>query len=308
MKPSALNAHPQPISDYDEALARVQRLQTADTEAINPLCRTQLQTHGRKVERAIVFLHGFTNCPQQFARLGQIFFAMGYNVLIPRLPHHGLADCLTDDCGALTVAELATFTDAVIDLAHGLGERVTLAGISLGGNLALWAGQQRADLELAVAVAPLFAPRSVPASFVPALRTLAERLPNFFIWWERQHKANLPGPPYAYPRFPTRGVAVLLQFARDVQRRALKENQLPQARSILIVMNANDPAVDNAPTRVLINHWRAGGATHIKAYEFDASLDLLHDLIDEHQVRQRTDIVYPVLVRLINQPQKETTR
>src|SRR5712692_611162 len=131
--------------DYADAVARITALQAQDSADINPLCRTQLLTYGRKVERVLVCLHGFTNCPQQFARLAQTFFDMGYNVLVPRLPQHGFANRLSHALGQLTADTLLTLTDEVIDVAHGLGAHVTLAGLSLGGTLALWAAQRRAD-------------------------------------------------------------------------------------------------------------------------------------------------------------------
>jgi carboxylesterase len=52
---------------------------------------TQLMTHAKKVDRAIILVHGYTNCPQEFHELGQRFYAVGYNVLIAPLPHHRLA-------------------------------------------------------------------------------------------------------------------------------------------------------------------------------------------------------------------------
>ena len=133
MQPKAL------IDDYSEALARVATLQALDGDDINPLCRTQCLTRGQRVKRVVVFIHGFTNCPQQFSRLAQSAFKLGFNVLNARLPRHGMRDRLSRALDGLTAAELTDWTNTLLDLAHGLGERVTLAGMSLGGTLALWA-------------------------------------------------------------------------------------------------------------------------------------------------------------------------
>ena len=294
-----LNSNPRPVTDYAEAVAGVAGLQALDDEHINPLCRTSLLTHGERRARAVVFLHGYTNCPRQFYRLAQDCFERDCNVLVPRLPQHGLADRLCAEPAGINAGEMAAFTDRALDLAHGLGEHVCVAGISLGANLALWAAQQRADVARAVAIAPVLLPRNVPAGLVPLLRALLARLPNFFIWWDRRHKARLPGPAHAYPRFATRGVAAALAFARDVQRRALDERQLPRAGAVTLVTNANDPAVDNRATHALADGWRRLGAENVTSYEFAAALGLVHDLVDPDQVGQRTDVVYPVLMRLI---------
>ncbi|MCA1554470.1 MAG: alpha/beta fold hydrolase, partial [Chloroflexi bacterium] len=150
-----LTSHAQPVTAYADAVERIAALQALDDASINPLCRTVLLTHGRQVENAVVFLHGFTNCPQQFRTLAQNLFDLGWNVLVPRMPCHGCSNRLTDDIMRLSADELATFTDSVIDAAHGLGEHVTVAGLSLGGNMALWAAMQRDDIDRVVAVAPL---------------------------------------------------------------------------------------------------------------------------------------------------------
>ncbi len=296
-----LDSQPRPIADYAEAIARIKPLQAQDDQAINPLCHTLLLTHDAKVERAIVFLHGFTNCPQQFHSLAQTFFAQGCNVLVPRLPYHGLRNRLSDDIAHLSAAELAAFTDAVLDLAHGLGERVVVVGLSLGGNLALWAAMQRADVDRAVVIAPLLRPRNVPEPVLPLLLRASVSLPNQFIWWDPGHKEKLPGPQHAYPRFSTRALVSVIAFARDVQQRALDENALPRARSIVVVINANDPAVDNRPTQALVQRWRANGAANVETYEFDASLHLIHDIVDPNQVEQQVAVVYPELMRLIGE-------
>src|SRR5687768_17311038 len=103
-KPVAIgdfSAHPDPAASYDEAVQRIEALQAGDS-ALNPDCATQFMTHGQQVERAIVFIHGYTNCPAQFAQLGEEFYALGYNVLIAPLPYHGYADRMTTEHGQLS--------------------------------------------------------------------------------------------------------------------------------------------------------------------------------------------------------------
>jgi carboxylesterase len=290
-----LTSRTQPVADYDEALARITALQARDTDIINPVCRTQLLTHGRRVERVIVMLHGYTNCPQQFVRLGQQFYERGCNVLIPRIPHHGFTDRLTDELKYLTAETLVTFTDEVIDSAHGLGERVTVMGLSLSGTLTLWAALQRADVERAVAIAPFIAPHNAPVLLMPTLARLWLLLPNLLVWWDSKLKAAIPGPPHAYPRIATRSVAHLMRIVFAIAE-ATRQGAKPRAHSLMLIINAADPAVDNAPTKAIIERWRANGATQIETYEFDASLKLIHDIIDEQQPQQRTELVYPLII------------
>src|SRR5438105_4969298 len=78
---------------------------------------------------------------------------------------------------------------------------------------ALWAAAERADLERAVAIAPLIMPQRVPAVLIPLLRELALGLPNVFVWWDRAQREAMVGPRHAYPRFATRALAATLRLA-----------------------------------------------------------------------------------------------
>ena len=82
----------QPITE--QALARFAELRAQEQEivAFNPVCHSQLLTHGRKMERAIILMHGMTNCPAQYDELAPLFLERGYNVLIPLIPGNGLAN------------------------------------------------------------------------------------------------------------------------------------------------------------------------------------------------------------------------
>ena len=79
-------SQPHPATTYAGAMERFEKLSAQDDNGanpVNPLCRSQLLTHGEKVERAIVLVHGIPNCPQQYAKLGPLFHERGLNVLIP---------------------------------------------------------------------------------------------------------------------------------------------------------------------------------------------------------------------------------
>src|SRR5688572_20292839 len=96
----------EPVSGYEEAAARIEAMRSAEPPTVRADCTIQWMTHGRKTERALVLLHGLTNCPLQWQGLAPRFFEMGYNVLMPRMPHHGYSDRLTNAIKAITVEEL----------------------------------------------------------------------------------------------------------------------------------------------------------------------------------------------------------
>ncbi|MBI1797605.1 MAG: alpha/beta fold hydrolase [Candidatus Eisenbacteria bacterium] len=293
---SGLTADPRPVADYAEALRRIDGLRAEDGAAIAPECRTRLFTHGARAARVVVMFHGLTNCPAQFDSLGRIAFARGANVLIPRLPRHGWADRMTDQLARSDAGELRTFADRAIDLAHGLGDSVTVVGLSVGGTLAAWAAEQRPDVDRAVLIAPMLGVARAPGAWTPIVSRLAGALPNLFVWWDDARRRALLGPKHVYPRFATRVVAATLRLGWMVVEDAARRP--PACRTIAVVTVGGDPAVDNGLCDRAIDGWRRSGRA-VETYRFPARLDLSHDIVDPEQVKGNPALTYPVLVRLI---------
>ncbi len=291
-------AHPRPSKSYAEAIQRVAALQGQEREGYNPLCVTQLLTHGTRTPRAVVLVHGYTSCPQQFVPLGRQFFDRGDNVLIARLPRHGRADRLTAEHAGLQAAELAAHADEVVDIAAGLGERVTMVGLSGGAITTAWAAQNRSDLDRAVIIASAFGYKQIPGPLtVLAMNTALLLLPNIFLWWDPQLKEAIE-PKYSYPRYSSRAVMNVLRLG--FATRAAAGRRRPAARSIVVVTNAHDDKVDNAAAVRMVAVWRAAGASNVSQYEFPAALKLGHDLIDPNQPNAQPKVVFPKLVELVD--------
>jgi alpha-beta hydrolase superfamily lysophospholipase len=296
---AGLAAHPRPAASYDEAAQRVSALQAQEGEGCLAAGRTRLLTHGARTARAVVLVHGYTACVEQFVPLGQQFFDRGCNVLIARLPHHGRADRLTDEHGQLTAEELAAYADEVVDIAAGLGERVCMAGLSCGGVTTAWAAQNRADVDRALVISPAVGFRQVPRAVTVPLMNVVRLLPDAFAWWEPElkEKSGLPG---SYPRYSRRALAETLRLGFATLRCA---GQRPAAAaSIVMVTNAHDDRVDNAAAARLVAAWRAGGTRNVSQYEFPAGLQVGHDLIDPQQPDARPEVVFPKLVELMLGP------
>jgi pimeloyl-ACP methyl ester carboxylesterase len=303
----AIASHPNPVASYAEAVQRVIAIQAQEATGYNPLCKTQLLTHGQKTARAITFIHGYTNCPNQFLQLGQQFYDLGYNVLLVPMPHQGLADVMTTDLSKLTAEEMAAYADELVDISRGLGERVTMVGLSQGGVVAGWAAQNRSDLDQAVLLAPGFGLKLIPTPLTVLTANVALLLPEFYRWWgdllKNDTSPQLPPDPKAvqgYPRFSIHGLAQQLRLGFAV--RALASHTAPAARSIIVVTNGNDLAVENTVTADLVATWRAHGAASVVTYEFPKSLGIDHDMIDPHRDDQEVALIYPKLIELINVP------
>jgi len=293
-----LTSRPRPAGSYDEALERISALTASEENGFAGECRTYFMTHGRRTERVIVFAHGYTNCPKQFEMLGREFFELGYNVLIPPLPNHGMADRMTEVQAYLTAEALARYADEVIDIAQGLGDRVVMAGLSGGGVTTAWAAQNRSDLDLAVLISPAFGFAVVPTPLTAPGAVLFRFLPNFYHWWDPVLKDSV-GPAHAYPRTATRALAEILRIGGATL--AASRRKAPAARSVLVITNANDTTINNRLVRRYVENLRALGYQGLGTYEFEAELELGHDLIEPAQQNQSMDLVYPKLIDLITQ-------
>ena len=295
---------PRPVSDYDGAMGQVEAWQAENNADVIPSCQLQVMTHGRKTERVIVFFHGYTACPNQFSILGDQFFKRGYNVLIPRAPLHGYRDRLTEAHTQLKAETLIAFADRAVDVAQGLGERVSVAGLSMGGILASWVAQNRADVEQAMIISPAMSFNAFPFFLTRLVMWASSVLPNRYGWWDPVNRANIPSPPYIYPRFSTRALAQLLRLGFIVLSQA--RQSLPAAKSILVVTNAGDQQVNHRAIRNIIKAWRKQDYANIRTCEFTPSQDLLHDFIDPAIIGEKANLVYPILVDLMtNEPAQE---
>ena len=293
-----------PAATYADARARFVARQALDDAtgalAVNPRCRSYLLDHGARTRRVIIYFHGYTNCPAQFHQLGEQFYRRGDNVLVLRLPWQGLADRLTPLQGRVTAADLAAFTQEAVDIGCGLGEEVILAGLSAGAIMAGWAAQQRADVHTALVCSPSLGFPGWPVWASDSLCYALRRLPNFFIWWDRQAHARIAGAPHAYPRFATRSLAEIVMWGRALRRAAATTP--PRARHIVVVASAADKAAHLGLTLALGEAWQRHAPDRVELHTFPADLQVHHDMIDPTQPTQRTDLVYPILLDLSARP------
>ena len=85
----------------------------------------------------VILVHGLTDSPYYMDAIGRRFHAAGATVVFPLLPGHGLLEpdkAMEDD--ELAKKWKAT-VDSAVDIAHRLGERVSIGGLSTGGALAV---------------------------------------------------------------------------------------------------------------------------------------------------------------------------
>jgi len=284
-----LESQSNPVDSYDSAIMQLEKLQADDLgQNIVEECKTRWLTHGQKTEKVIVFFHGLSNCPEQFVPLAQEFYDLGYNVIIPRFPGH--VDASRDPIYMTpTAEEFRPMADTAIDMAHGLGNHVYVLGLSAGGGVAAWVAQYRGDVERVVVVAPFFGAIGLPSGLDRWGTNLITRLPN------------IPFPfstpvPYQYLGMSSLGIGESMRFAEAPEKASLIEPI--RAGSVILVTNENDNTISNPFARKVLAQWIAHGS-NAKEFIIDKKYGLPHDVIDIHQYGSDPELVYPIMIDLI---------
>ncbi len=292
---------PNPVASYGDAIRQFEAIVAAEraTEDFNPECHSVLLTHGEPTAEVYVFYHGFTSCPPQYRELGQALFEQGHNVYIPLAPYHGLRDRRGMALNNLTVEDLAVYGTESADIAQGLGERVTVSGISGGGAVAAWLGQEREDIELAVPMAPFIGIKLVPGVFLNrGFTNLIGLLPNFYRWWDPISKENNPASaPYSYVGYPFRSMGMYMRLGFATLADA---GRAPQAAAgSTMVINQNETSISNPVARALQEAWEEQAPGRSTLFEMPADLRLAHDFITTGRPGNDPDVIYPILIDVL---------
>lgn len=286
-----------PAASYEAAITAFEAI-SAD-EAAKPLfpgCESQLLTHGAKAAKVVVYLHGLTNCPLQAEELAEQLFALGYNVYVPLWPGHGEADQMSLALVDLNAETMVASTDRALDLAHGLGDEVTVIGMSAGAAMTAWAAQYRADVTDTVAISPFLGPHFVPPWANRAAANLLLLMPNMMLLWNPLEPEGSPGMEHSYPRIPTHALAQFMRLGEVIADSAGRE--APRAAGLGMLLNDADFAVNNELARQLVAAWRAKGR-QVDVEVLPRTDRLPHDLIDPRMPGARTELVYPALLEML---------
>lgn len=103
-------------------------------------------------QHAALVLHGFTGSPQSVRDLGKALHEAGFTVEVPLLPGHGTT---VEDMATTSWADWTTAVDAAYARLAARHRRVVVAGLSMGGALALWLASEHPELAGVVAINPL---------------------------------------------------------------------------------------------------------------------------------------------------------
>jgi len=103
----------------------------------------------------VVVLHGFTGNPQSVRPLAGAFVTAGFAVEMPLLPGHGTS---VEDMVPTRWSDWSSAAEAAYQDIAGRCEQVFVAGLSMGGSLAIWLAETRPDIAGIVVINPLVDP------------------------------------------------------------------------------------------------------------------------------------------------------
>lgn len=230
----------------------------------------------------ILLSHGFTGSPASMIPWAQHLAELGYTVRVPLLPGHGTTwrdmnrTRWTDWYGELDAAltELRTTCDHVI-----------VAGLSMGGCLALRLAEQRgSDVDALVLVNPAVHLDRLDLRLVPALQWILPSMPGIGNDIKRSGQDEI-----GYDRTPLKALASQLTMWKDVRANLSKVTQP------LLLFRSNDDHVVDATSAPIILDGVSSTVTelvplansfHVATLDHDAPLifERTAAFIDQHVV------------------------
>jgi len=254
---------------FHHTIALLEQIQQA--ELALPLkheeCRSRFFLHPHRTPKAFVFLHGFTAGPYQFEPLGKALFALGYNVLVPLQPGHGLAGEWNRKNPPPLPTDIEPYQKFVLEWvqrSHALGDDVIVGGLSSGANLAAWLALEYPEM---VGRSLLFAP------FLKGRNGffdwLLGVLPFYYEWFNKDAPGN-----FGYKGFRIPALRPFLELGKHVWNLAQTRPSAP----MLVVSSAADQATDSS------RHWLLFQAIQARQpqswyYCFDKTLGIGHRMM-----------------------------
>lgn len=180
----------------------------------------------------VLLSHGFTGSPASMTPWAKHLAAEGHTVRVPRLPGHGTT---WKDMNRTRWDDWYGELDRALTELHTVCDKVVIAGLSMGGCLALRLAQQRpADVDALILVNPAINIARFDVKLVPALQWLIPAMPGI------GNDIKLVGADeVGYDKTPLKALASQLKMWKDV-----RANLGAITQPLLVFRSEEDHVVD----------------------------------------------------------------
>jgi esterase/lipase len=188
----------------------------------------------------VLLIHGFTGDPSSLRPWGEFLAGEGFAVRGPRLPGHGTT---WQDCNTTTEEDWLREVNRAFDELAAECDRVVVAGLSMGGTLAIRFAEQRPkDLAGLVLVNPSLFTLRLDAKLLPLLARLT---PSWTPIGSDIKKAGVDE--QAYPKLPTRAMLGLRRLWKATHGDLAKVTA-----PVIVFHSTEDHVVEPANTEALL--------------------------------------------------------
>ncbi len=214
-------------------------------------------------------LHGFTGNPSSMRGVAEAFAAAGFHVELPLLPGHGTA---VEDMLGTRWADWAAEAMAAYGRLSARADAVVVAGLSMGGTLALHVACEHPEVAAVVCINPAAQPQ--PPEVMEMVHAMVaeghELLPG-----TGPDIADPEGSDLAYDGTPLRSLISMVEDGVGPLAARLPACEVP----LLLITSRRDHVVDPLQSDYLAEHW--GGAVerltlersyHVATQDFDREL------------------------------------
>ena len=187
----------------------------------------------------VLLSHGFTGSPASMTPWAKHLAGLGHTVRVPRLPGHGTT---WQDMNRTRWTDWYGEVDAALTDLRTTCDHVVVAGLSMGGCLALRLAEQRpSEVDALVLVNPAVNVKRFDVKLVPALQWIVPSMPGI------GNDIKKPGQDeVGYDRTPLKALASQLVMWKDV-RAGLPAITQP----LLLFRSADDHVVDETSQAII---------------------------------------------------------
>jgi pimeloyl-ACP methyl ester carboxylesterase len=221
-----------------------------------------LRVHPEKTAKAVLMLHGYTACPKDFVQLADLFYERGYNVYVPREPHHGLKTIAT--ANEVETDQLIGYADGSMDVVAGLGDQVGVLGMSGGGVLATWLAEHRTDVSHLLTLSPFYRPDSgqaPPFAIKPLIVLFGYHL--------------LPDRGVGDTNFTLGGLAQYLRIGENLSDEPVN----PELQSVGVVTSAEDEYIDLDLAQEVPQRVADANGLKLSKFQFEQGQGIPHNVV-----------------------------